>query len=82
MDEKDILDRIQVVVDEEQRLRDLHRQGGLGRADEQRRLHELEVELDQCWDLLRRRRAKRDAGQDPEEVSEVRPAEQVEGYLQ
>lgn len=82
MDEKDILDRIQVVVDEEQRLRDRHQRGELGQEAEQRRLRELEVELDQCWDLLRRRRAKRDAGQDPDEVSEVRPAEQVEGYLQ
>lgn len=44
------------------------------------RLRELEVTLDQCWDLLRQRRAHRDAGQP--DTSDVRPAAQVEGYQQ
>lgn len=45
------------------------------------RLEEIRVELDQLWDLLRRRRALRDAGADPEQASE-RPEGTVEGYLQ
>jgi uncharacterized protein DUF2630 len=39
------------------------------------------VELDRCWDLLRQRRARRDAGQDPD-LAEARPERTVEGYLQ
>jgi hypothetical protein len=45
------------------------------------RLREVEVELDRCWDLLRRRRAKEEFGQDPEEA-EVRSADTVERYRQ
>ena len=45
------------------------------------RLRAVEVELDGCWDLLRQRRARRDAGSDPEQA-EVRDAETVERYLQ
>jgi hypothetical protein len=41
----------------------------------------IEIELDQCWDLLRRRRARRHAGLDPDDET-VRPAEVVEKYLQ
>ena len=48
---------------------------------QQARLHEVEVQLDQCWDLLRQRRARRDAGQDPD-TAHVRPEGTVEGYLQ
>jgi hypothetical protein len=40
----------------------------------------VEIELDQCWDLLRQRRALRETGGDPREAS-VRPADEVEGYL-
>ena len=40
----------------------------------------MEVELDQCWDLLRQRRALRETGGDPREAR-VRPANQVEDYL-
>src|SRR6266545_1520149 len=49
--------------------------------EQQLRLRHLEVQLDQCWDLLRQRRARRDAGLDPEEAH-VRPEGTVEGYLQ
>ena len=45
------------------------------------RLSKIEVELDQCWDLLRQRRALRDAGRDPKEA-EVRPPDVVENYEQ
>jgi hypothetical protein len=77
MNEKDILGRIRELVDEEHRLRD-----GSEHTDEQRaRITELEAHLDQCWDLLRQRRAKRQYGEDPDEA-EPRPEPQVESYLQ
>jgi hypothetical protein len=49
--------------------------------EDQQRLRAVEVELDRCWDLLRRRRALRDAGADPEEAH-LRDANTVERYLQ
>ena len=77
MDEKDLLSRIHALVDEEHKLRDSGEH-----TDEQReRVKELEVQLDQCWDLLRQRRAKSQYDEDPEQA-EVRPASEVEGYLQ
>ncbi len=77
MDEKDILSRIHSLVEEEHGLRE-----GTEHTDDQRtRMQELEVQLDQCWDLLRQRRAKRQYGEDPDEA-EARPASEVEGYLQ
>jgi hypothetical protein len=77
MDEKDILNRISALVDEEHGLRE-----GTEHTDDQRaRMQELEVQLDQCWDLLRQRRAKRQYGEDPEEAH-ARPASEVENYLQ
>ena len=50
-------------------------------ADERNRLRAVEVELDRCWDLLRQRRALRDAGSDPEQAR-VRDAGTVENYRQ
>ena len=47
--------------------------------EEHARLRSVEVELDQCWDLLRQRRAKREFGQDPDDA-EVRSERTVEGY--
>ena len=77
MDEKDILSRIHSLVEEEHGLRE-----GTDHTDDQRaRMQQLEVQLDQCWDLLRQRRAKRQYGEDPEDA-EPRPEPQVEGYLQ
>ncbi|GLZ14447.1 hypothetical protein Acsp04_46820 [Actinomadura sp. NBRC 104425] len=81
MDEKDILERIGDYVAEEQRLRERYQRRELSGAEEHRRLRELEVALDRCWDLLRRRRARREAGQDPDDA-EPRPAGEVEDYLQ
>lgn len=50
--------------------------------DERRaRLHQVEEALDQCWDLLRQRRAKVKAGEDPNEA-DARPVNEVEGYVQ
>jgi hypothetical protein len=72
-----ILDRIDSLVEAERSLR-----GAVSRTEQDDiRLKKLEVELDQCWDLLRRRRAQREFGQDPDEVR-VRPAEVVESYQQ
>ena len=81
MDEKQILSRITELVDEEHQLRTRHAAGELSEADEQDRLRQVEESLDQAWDLLRQRRALREAGQDPE-LAEPRPVAKVEGYLQ
>ncbi len=68
------------LVAEEQQLRDALQQGEIDESEEHQRLRAVEVQLDQCWDLLRQRRALRDSGKDPREA-EVRPADEVEGYL-
>jgi hypothetical protein len=73
-------ERIDALVEEERELRKRHVGQGLDDA-ERERLRHLEVELDQTWDLLRRRNARREAGQDPSSESE-RDATTVEGYLQ
>ncbi len=80
MDDRGILERVHALVTEEHQLESLH--AGTGLSDEDRaRLGEIEVALDQCWDLLRQRRARRNAGLDPDEA-EVRPPTTVEGYRQ
>ncbi len=77
MDETDILSRIHSLVDEEHRLR-----GTAEHTDEtRRRMNQLEVHLDQCWDLLRQRRAKRQYDENPDEAA-PRPESTVENYLQ
>lgn len=81
MDDKLILHRITEMADEEHRLRTRRLAGEISSDDESARLQTLEESLDQCWDLLRRRRAARAAGINPAEVAPS-PAEQVEGYLQ
>lgn len=81
MDDKEILHTITSLVDEEHQLRTRRLAGEVTSSDETTRLHELEESLDQCWDLLRRRRAARDAGTDPDDVP-VRSRGQVEGYVQ
>jgi hypothetical protein len=81
VDDDDVIRRIDRLVEEEHRLRS-HASSGTELSDEDRkRLHELEVGLDQCWDLLRQRRARTHAGQDPGEVT-VRDEGVVEGYQQ
>ena len=81
MDEKVILERIGALIDEEHDLRRSHERAETSDAAAQDRLRRLEVALDQCWDLLRQRRARLAAGQDPDEA-QVRPAAEVEGYRQ
>ena len=78
MDDLDILHRINALVDEEH---ELERSGQTVADDEQERLSKIEVALDQCWDLLRQRRARRSAGQDPADAA-VRPESIVERYQQ
>jgi hypothetical protein len=64
MDDLDVLAKINTLVDEEHHL--LARRDSSGASeDEHARIARLEVELDQCWDLLRQRRARRAAGEDP-----------------
>ena len=78
MDDQDILSRIHALVDEEHKLRESTADHG---EDERARVAALERDLDQCWDLLRQRRAKRQYGNDPDEAS-ARPEPEVENYLQ
>jgi hypothetical protein len=79
MDDKDVLLRINDLVDEERALRS---RAGQGLSEsEQQRLVLLAEQLDQCWDLLRQRRAKEEFGEDPD-TAQPRPAGQVETYLQ
>ena len=65
MDDKDIVDRINQLAAEEQQLEEAHVGEGLS-ENELKRKRDLEVTLDQLWDTLRQRRAKRHAGQDPD----------------
>ncbi len=74
--DRSILSHIQELTDEEHHL--YEKQGGLS-DHESERLKKLNVELDQCWDLLRQRRALREFGRDADEA-EVRPASTVERY--
>ena len=71
-----VLGRIQDLVAEEHRLLE---QRGLADAEHER-LQRLQVELDQCWDLLRQRRALKETGRDPEQAH-VRPPGVVEKYV-
>jgi hypothetical protein len=80
MDDHDLIERIGRLVDEEHHLETSTASGGRSEEDQQRLRH-LEVQLDQCWDLLRQRRARRDAGEDPNRASS-RPESTVEGYKQ
>jgi hypothetical protein len=69
------------LVDEEHKLRTAVQAGKISSAEEQTRLRKIEEDLDQCWDLLRRRRSARDNHTDPDAVQE-RPVAEVENYWQ
>ncbi|SEG34867.1 Protein of unknown function [Actinacidiphila yanglinensis] len=77
--EQAILGRISKMVSDEKTLRDLLAGGSNDGGTERERLAALERELDQCWDLLRQRRALSEAGEDPG-GARVRPSSTVEGY--
>ncbi len=78
-DDVSIQGRIKSLIDEEHALRDSLGKGEISVDDEHARLRSVEVELDQCWDLLRQRRAKREFGDNPNEA-QVRSERTVEGY--
>ena len=75
--DESVLKRIQGLVDEEHALYS----GGNLDDQAQVRLKKMQIELDQCWDLLRQREARREFGQDPNEAK-VRPPSVVERYKQ
>jgi hypothetical protein len=79
-DDKPIQHRIEELVSQEHELRAKLAAGEITEAEEQERLRQLETELDQTWDLLRQRRAKREYGDDPD-TARTRSADTVEGYL-
>ena len=74
--EAPVLTHIQELVAEEHRLFDKRSLDD----SENRRLEKIQVELDQCWDLLRQHRALRETGRD-ESDAKVRPPEVVEKYV-
>jgi len=78
MDDKQVIEQINEIAHEEHQLWEREGRGEITDA-ERERLRELAVTLDQCWDLLHQRRARRSAGQNPDETS-VRDARTVEGY--
>ena len=80
MQDAELVATIGRLVDEEHHLERAHAGGALSEED-RARLRDLEVALDQCWDLLRQRRGQRDGGQNPDHAS-VRPEGVVEGYKQ
>lgn len=81
MDDSDILARIREMVDAEHQLRRKMQDDPEEVPDAAQQLRNLEESLDQCWDLLRQRRAHREFAQDPND-SQPRPREQVERYMQ
>jgi hypothetical protein len=81
MDDRSILGKINELVEEEHRLRGALQTGQVTTEQEHARLRELEESLDQCWDLLRRRRAARRSGDDPD-ATQARDRGEVERYLQ
>jgi len=80
VDDKDVIDRINELAHEEHQLFErASKEPGLS-PGEHDRMKFLEVQLDMCWDLLHQRRARRNAGLDPDEAR-VRDADTVEGYV-
>lgn len=78
--DQDILAEVNKLVAEEKELRDKLQHHEIDESEEHQRLRAVEVQLDQCWDLLRQRRALRESGGDPASA-QLRPASEVEGYL-
>ena len=79
MDDQDVIGRINELADEEHALFQKESRGEASDEDRER-LKDLGVSLDQCWDLLHQRRARRAAGMDPDDAN-VRDERTVEGYL-
>jgi Protein of unknown function (DUF2630) len=81
MDDKEILARIDELIKTEHTLREQLNAGELSGTQEREQLRAAEEALDQCWDLLRQRRARREFGENPNEAAS-RPVSEVEGYMQ
>ena len=81
MDDKEIMTRISGLIETEHELRNQLAEGKLSSEQERERLRSAEEALDQCWDLLRQRRARREFGENPDAAA-ARPAPEVEGYQQ
>ncbi len=80
MNDRNVLDQIQSLAEQERVLRERAGTRGLS-ADEEKELHWIEVHLDQAWDFLRQRRALREFGENPN-AAEPRSPNTVENYLQ
>ena len=80
MKDDQIISTIDSLVEEEHELRKQHEQSPLSEGD-LGRLRAVEESLDQCWDLLRQRRARREFGQDPDDAA-ARSTRVVEHYRQ
>jgi hypothetical protein len=81
MNDKEILGHIDELIKTEHELRAKVADGSLSSEAERAQLRTAEESLDQYWDLLRQRRARREFGEDPGDSAE-RPASEVEGYMQ
>jgi uncharacterized protein DUF2630 len=81
MNDDSILHKITALVEREHQLRGRRADDSLDGESERHDLHEVEVELDQCWDLLRQRRAKREFGADADQAA-PRSGSIVESYWQ
>jgi hypothetical protein len=81
MDDKQILSHINELIDTEHKLRRQLASGELTNTEEHERLRATEEQLDQCWDLLRQRRARQEFGENPDNAN-ARPAGEVENYWQ
>jgi Protein of unknown function (DUF2630) len=79
MADEDIIKSINDLAHEEHQLFEKESEGRAS-PKERQRLKEIQVQLDQCWDLLHQRRARRNAGLDPDQAT-VRPETTVEGYV-
>ena len=81
MDDSEIHHRITALIEAEHELRAKVASGEISSAQERAELKVTEEALDQCWDLLRQRQARRQYGQNPDDAA-VRPVPEVEGYQQ
>jgi hypothetical protein len=81
MDEKEILGNIDELIKTEHELRAKLAAGELSSDEEHAQLRATEEALDQCWDLLRQRRARSEFGENPADAA-PRPVSEVEGYMQ
>jgi hypothetical protein len=79
MSDEDVLQRINELADEEHQIFQREARGEAS-PSERERLKNVQVTLDQCWDLLHQRRAMRDAGMNPDDAT-VRDPDTVEGYV-